>query len=144
MKIDIGCGENKKSGFLGVDVHEGNNVDFVMDVCKLKFEDNSIDEVFSRRCIQHVANAKMAVAEISRVLKTNGVFTVVVASWYGWLYYKLRLSRSYGNYGTFHFYTDSKLKRLLKEANFAIQSCRHVPSSRGIGYDIEVVCRKLT
>ncbi len=143
MKLDVGCGENKKQGFLGVDIIGGENVDFVMDVCKLDFEDNSIEELFSRRCIQHVDNKK-ALSEIFRILKPDGVFTIVVASWYGWLYYHLHLSKSYGNYETFHFYTDSKLKKILEEANFAVQSLRHIHSSRCIGYDIEVVCKKIS
>jgi hypothetical protein len=31
---------------------------------------------------------------------------------------------------------------MLEEVNFTIQSLRHIPSPRGMGYDIEVVCRK--
>jgi len=142
LKLDIGCGGNKKKGFLGVDISKGEDVDFVMDVCKLDFEDNSIEEVFSRRCIQHIEDDKKALSEIFRVLKPDGVFTLVVASWYGWLYYRLHLSNSCGNYKTFHLYRDSKLRKMLEEVNFTIQSLRHIPSPRGMGYDIEVVCRK--
>jgi len=142
LKLDIGCGGNKKEGFLGVDISKGEDVDFVMDVCKLDFEDNSIEEVFSRRCIQHVEDDTKALSEIFRVLKPDSVFTLVVASWYGWLYYRLHLSNSRGNYKTFHLYRDSKLRRMLEEVNFTIQSLRHIPSPRGMGYDIEVVCRK--
>lgn len=142
MELDIGCGENKKPGFLGVDINPGEQVDFVMDVTKLEFEDNSIDEVFSRRCIQHVEDDRKAFREIFRVLKPNGIFTLQVASWYGWLYYRLHLSASCGAYKTFHLYRDSKIKKMLKEANFTIESLRHIPGPRGIGYDIEVVCRK--
>ena len=140
--LDIGCGGNKKKGFLGVDISKGEDVDFVMNVCKLDFEDNSIEEVFSRRCIQHVEDDKKALSEIFRVLKPDGVFRLVVASWYGWLYYRLHLSNSCGNYKTFHLYRDSELRKMLEEVNFTIQSLRHIPSTRGMGYDIEAVCRK--
>ena len=97
MKLDIGCGRNKKPGFSGVDINPGEQVDFVMDVQKLEFEDNSIDEIFSRRCIQHVEDDKKAFNEIFRILKPNGIFTLEIASWYGWLYYRLHLSSSYGS-----------------------------------------------
>jgi predicted SAM-dependent methyltransferase len=142
LKLDIGCGGNKKQGFLGVDIKSGEQVDFVMDVCKLEFEDNSVDEIFSRRCIQHVEDDKKAFSEVFRVLKPNGVFILEVASWYGWLYYRLHLSASYGGYKIFHLYRDSKIKKMLRDANFTIQSLRHIHSPRGIGYDIEVVCKK--
>jgi SAM-dependent methyltransferase len=142
LKLDIGCDSNKKEGFLGVDINAGKGVDFVMDVCKLEFDENSVDEVFSRRCIQHVEDDKKALSEISRVLKPNGIFTLIVASWYGWLFYRLRLSSSYGAYKTFHLYWNSKIRNMLKEAKFTITSLRHIRSVRGIGYDIEVVCKK--
>jgi SAM-dependent methyltransferase len=142
LKLDIGCGGNKKPGFSGVDINPGEQVDFVMDVTKLKFDDNSIDEVFSRRCIQHVEDDIKAFREIFRVLKPNGIFTLQVASWYGWLYYLLHISASYGTYKKFHFYRDSTIKKKLEEANFTIESLRHIRSPRGLGYDIEVVCRK--
>jgi ubiquinone/menaquinone biosynthesis C-methylase UbiE len=142
MKLDIGCGKNKKAGFLGVDINSGEQVDFVMDVQKLEFEDNSIDEIFSRRCIQHVEDDKKAFREVFRVLKPNGIFTLEIASWYGWLYYRLHLSSSYGNYKIFHLYRDSKIKKKLEETGFTIQSLRHIPSPRGTGYDIQVTSKK--
>jgi len=142
MKLDIGCGGNKKPGFSGVDINPGEQVDFVMDVQKLEFEDNSIDEILSRRCIQHVEDDKKALSEIYRVLKPGGIFTLEIASWYGWLYYRLHLSSSYGNYEIFHLYRHSKIKKKLEEAGFTIQSLRHIHGPRGIGYDIQVISKK--
>ena len=142
MKLDIGCAGNKKLGFLGLDINPGEQVDFVMDVTKLEFENSSIEEVFSRRCIQHVENDNSALREIFRVLKPNGIFTFQVASWYGWLYYRLHLSASSGIYKTFHLYRNSIIKKKLKEVGFTIDSLRHIRSPRGLGYDIEVICRK--
>ena len=142
MKLDIGCGRNKKLGFSGIDINPGEQVDFVMDVQKLEFEDNSIDEVFSRRCIQHVEDDEKAFSEIFRVLKPNGIFTLEIASWYGWLYYRLHLSSSYGNYKVFHLYRDSKIKKKLEDAGFTVQSLLHIPSPRGTGYDIQVIGKK--
>lgn len=142
MKVDIGCGGNKKEGFLGVDISPGDQVDFVMDVQKLEFESDSIDEIFSRRCIQHVEDDKKAFREIFRVLKPGGMFTLEVASWYGWLYYRLHLSSSYGAYKIFHLYWDSKIKRMLQKAGFTIVSMRHIPSPRGLGHDIQVIGKK--
>ena len=142
LKLDIGCDANKKRGFLGVDINAGESVDFVMDVRKLEFQENSIEEVFSRRCVQHVEDDKKALSEIFRVLMPNGTFTLIVASWNGWLFYRLGLSSSYGEYKTFHLYWDWKIRNMLKEVGFTVRSLRHIPSVRGIGYDIEVVCKK--
>lgn len=142
FNLDIGCGQLKKAGFLGVDIVKGENIDYVLDACDLTFKDKSVDEVYSRRCIQHVKKDWKALSEISRVLKPNGKLTLIVSSWYGWLFYKLKLSQSHGKYDVFHFYTDKRLRQLLEKADFTIESLRHIPSERKIGYDIEVVCIK--
>lgn len=49
MKLDIGCGPNKKEGFTGVDQYKFDGVDIVGDVASLEFwntlEAGSVEEV---------------------------------------------------------------------------------------------------
>ena len=46
VQLDIGCGKNKKEGFIGVDQYPMEGVDVVMDVRqKWNYEDNSVDEI---------------------------------------------------------------------------------------------------
>ena len=45
-KLDIGCGKNKKEGFIGVDQFAMEGVDVVMDVRQpWSYENDSVDEV---------------------------------------------------------------------------------------------------
>ena len=44
VQLDIGCGKNKKEGFIGVDQYPMEGVDVVMDVRqKWNYEDNSVE-----------------------------------------------------------------------------------------------------
>jgi ubiquinone/menaquinone biosynthesis C-methylase UbiE len=136
LKLDIGCGENKQSGFSGVDIRALKNVDYIMNICNLQFPDNSIDEVYSRRCVQHIQDDNKALNEVYRVLKSNGKFTLIVASFTGWFYYKLGFSPSH--YDVFHLYSDSKIRKKMGEIGFRDISISHI-KTRSLSYDIKAV-----
>ena len=71
MKIDIGCGKNKKEGFIGIDIDKNTHPDIVASALELPFEDDSIDEVHSSHLVEHFnpQEAQKFFDEIYRVLK---------------------------------------------------------------------------
>jgi len=85
--LDLGCGSkpyeslfiNAKS-YVGVDIelsghnHKDSKVDYFYDGNKLPFPDNSYDCVVSFEVLEHVFNIQDMCAEITRVLKPNGLF----------------------------------------------------------------------
>lgn len=55
MKLNIGCGYDRRSGFINIDKFEFCKPDMVIDIEKgLPFEDNSVDFIFSSHCLEHV------------------------------------------------------------------------------------------
>jgi hypothetical protein len=58
IKLDIGCGSNKKQGFVGVDQYAMPGVDHVFRIGgeKWPFEDNSVDEAHSSHFLEHLTN----------------------------------------------------------------------------------------
>lgn len=56
MKLNLGCGVNKKEGYLNVDKYPEGDPDFLMDleVTPWKFEDNSIDEILLNHVLEHL------------------------------------------------------------------------------------------
>ncbi len=74
IKIDIGCGGNKRKGFIGVDLDEKTNPDIVASALNLPFDNNSVDEVFSAHLVEHFdpQEAQQFFDEIYRVLKKGG------------------------------------------------------------------------
>jgi hypothetical protein len=95
IKIDIGCGKNKREGFKGVDIIPFEGVDIVMDAGNKKwpFKDNSVDEVHASHFVEHLLPKERIhfVNELQRVLKdpeydaagrlSKGFATIIVPHW---------------------------------------------------------------
>ncbi len=78
-KLDLGCGMNKKAGFLGVDISPDINPDFIhnLDVYPYPFEDNSVFEIFTSHFIEHVKDIKLFMEECWRILVPMGMMTII-------------------------------------------------------------------
>jgi SAM-dependent methyltransferase len=95
IKIDIGCGKNKREGFTGIDIIDFEGVDIVMNAGKEKwpFKDGSVDEVHASHFVEHLEPMERVhfVNELYRVLKpveynnaggmAKGFATVIVPHW---------------------------------------------------------------
>jgi cyclopropane fatty-acyl-phospholipid synthase-like methyltransferase len=95
VRIDLGCGPNKKEGFLGVDQYEMKCVDVVCNLGKEKWpwEDNSVDEVHSAHFLEHLTNLNDAwerthfFNEMHRVMKKGAKATLIFPHWCSNRYY---------------------------------------------------------
>lgn len=69
LKIDIGCGPNKKAGCIGFDCIKSETVDYVLDVVKekLPLENGCADYIYSSHFFEHISNPNLIFSEISRV-----------------------------------------------------------------------------
>lgn len=74
IRIDIGCGKNKRSGFTGIDINPDSDADIVASALDLPFEEESVDEVSSSHLVEHFnpEEARQFFDEIYRVLKKGG------------------------------------------------------------------------
>jgi len=75
MKIDLGCGSNKRPGFVGVDILQSADADFVVDlnIGPYPFEDGVADVIWSNHVLEHLDNPLVCMGEIHRILKPGGV-----------------------------------------------------------------------
>ena len=55
-QIELGCGSNKRTGFYGIDIAPGPQVDLVMDFERqpLPFPDASVDYIYSSHAFEHL------------------------------------------------------------------------------------------
>lgn len=76
VKLDLGCGKNKREGFIGVDSRPFEGVDVVCDLSsgKWPWEDDSVDEVNASHVVEHLKPSERIhfVNELHRVLKKGG------------------------------------------------------------------------
>ena len=73
IKINIGCGRHKIKGHINLDIAKEVNPDILVDIEKkgLPFPDNSIDEIYSSHCLEHIRPEYwlFVLQEIARVAK---------------------------------------------------------------------------
>ena len=86
MKIDIGCGKNKKEGFVGCDAHAFDGVDRVFNAGadRWPFEDGSVEEVHCSHMLEHLeAQERIHFAnELHRVMK-QGARAAIITPHFG-------------------------------------------------------------
>lgn len=84
-RLDIGCGKNKKAGFIGIDQYAMPGVDVVCDVSKspLPYEADSVDEVHCSHFLEHLTQEERCffLNELYRVMKPGAKATVITPHW---------------------------------------------------------------
>ena len=85
MKIDLGCGPNKREGFIGVDQYSFPNVDHVVNLGSepLPFADGSVNEVHASHFIEHLTAPERChlLNEMYRVMPVGAKATIIVPHW---------------------------------------------------------------
>lgn len=143
MKLDIGC-DSRKAGpeYFGLDIGRSSDVDIIASADALPFKSETFNEIYTRRCVQHIRNDETVFSEILRALKNNGRIRVIVASWRGWLFFQIRWLLKKKPYNIFHIYTFRKLRKTFKKLGFRLIKIRKIKSIRRFGYDIILEAEK--
>ena len=109
MKLNLGCGNDIREGWINLDNSKSDGVDVVHDLNELPlpFEDEKFDIVLCKNVLEHV-NYQPLINDIHRILKTGGLLGIRVPHF-----------TSKSNYGdpthihkfsanTFYFFTERK------------------------------------
>lgn len=85
LKLDLGCGKKKKEGFIGVDAIPFEGVDLVADLKQgdWPWEDNSVDEVYSRHFVEHLTGRERIsfFNELYRVMAAGSSALIITPHW---------------------------------------------------------------
>jgi hypothetical protein len=73
IKLDLGCGQNPKDGFEGVDIR-GGKAKHVVDLFKFPwgFADNSVDEIHCSHFMEHIPAREIEERDVARTCKMCG------------------------------------------------------------------------
>jgi len=81
-RINVGCGNQKMPGWIGIDRVPTAAVDLVRDLARgLPFEDSSVDEIYCDNVLEHIGPNEdfiFVLNEFYRVLKSGGIATLIV------------------------------------------------------------------
>lgn len=139
-KLNLGCGWDKRDGYLNVDLHDFHNPDLVADIRHLAMLPSGyFDEIVAQDVLEHLsrADAPPALAEWARLLRLGGELVVRVPNLIGLLRLMERaatveeqvalvqcLFGTQAYNGDYHVngYTELLLRDALREAGFAVAS----------------------
>ena len=78
MKINLGCGNKKMAGFVGVDRFPCEAADLLCDITMaLPFTNDSLEEVYLDNVIEHIQDIPALMREIVRVAKSGAIVTII-------------------------------------------------------------------
>lgn len=93
LKLDLGCGNNKKEGFTGVDRRKFASVDVVAELTSVwPWDESSVDEVHMSHVLEHFTGIQRVhiFNELWRVLKPGCAATIITPHW--------NSNRAYGDF----------------------------------------------
>lgn len=123
MKLDIGCGKNKKDGFTGLDRVRMTGVDIICDLDKerIPLEDNSVEEVYSMHFMEHVSDLLSVMEEVWRVCKDGAKIVIAVPYFTSVGAFRDPTHKQFFTFETFdHFTNTKKLPSYYSNAKFEI------------------------
>src|SRR5256885_9345653 len=77
--LDVGCGQNKYPGAVGIDANPRSHADVIHDLGLLPypFAADEFDEVICSHVIEHVPDVMAFISEIHRVTKAGGRIKII-------------------------------------------------------------------
>lgn len=114
IKLDIGCGKNKKPGFWGVDIDKKSDADIFVSALELPFGNESVTEIYSAHLVEHFnpEDAQKFFNEIHRVLKKGGIAGLKIDR--DWT--KIRLLKKDSTHK--YRYNEKEILDMVKNLNF--------------------------
>lgn len=78
--LDLGCGNKKRAGAVGIDFNSRTAADVIHDlnVFPYPLEDSSFDEIYLDNSLEHLDNVIRVMEEVHRICKPGGLVKVIV------------------------------------------------------------------
>jgi ubiquinone/menaquinone biosynthesis C-methylase UbiE len=125
-KLNLGCGEDVKSGYVNMDLLKLKGVDVVHDINKFPwpFKENEFDLVYTSHVIEHVDDLVKVMAEIRRICKPKARIHIRVPHFSCGVSYRDPTHKRLFSYFTFDYFTEDcfyglpKFKIINRKLNF--------------------------
>lgn len=78
--LDVGCGNKKRTGAVGIDINPETDADIVHDLNAFPypFDDASFDEIYVDNVIEHLEDVLAVVEELHRISRPGALVKVIV------------------------------------------------------------------
>lgn len=111
LLIDVGCGESKVAGSIGLDLLEHENVDIVgnaVDALRC-FPESSVDAIVTRHFVEHADDLVLLLREFVRVTRPGGSIEIVAPHFSNPYFYSDPTHRTFFGLYTFCYFATSDL-----------------------------------
>ena len=84
-RIDIGCGDKPRKGYIGLDIREEYKPNILCDVNEgLPFKDGEVSAIWVDNSLEHFKNPIYILQECKRVLRNGGELEIIIPNcqWY--------------------------------------------------------------
>lgn len=81
MNLDLGCGDKKVHGCVGVDVMGSPDVLWDLNNVPYPFDSESCERVYMNSSLEHLYDPVVVLSEVHRLLKKDGVLILVLPYW---------------------------------------------------------------
>jgi ubiquinone/menaquinone biosynthesis C-methylase UbiE len=125
LKLNLGCGPDKKEGYIGVDKVKLPTVDVVHDLNNFPypFEDNSVDEIYCSHILEHLDDFNRVMEELWRICKPNALIVIKVPYYKSYLAFSDATHKVWFTEHSFDHFNDSHpLSNFYSKARFKILS----------------------
>lgn len=78
--LDLGCGNKKRIGSIGIDINPNTDADIVHDLNQFPypFDSSTFDEIYADNVIEHLDNVLKVMEELHRISKPGGILIIKV------------------------------------------------------------------
>ncbi len=85
MKLNLGCGEDYKEGWLNCDISKQVNPDMIVNLeKKLPFKTNSVFRIIISHTLEHINNFVPLMHELHRICKKDAKIEILVPFYSSW------------------------------------------------------------
>jgi SAM-dependent methyltransferase len=121
-KLNLGCGNDIKKGFVNLDSIKLGGVDVVHDLNKFPwpFKDNSFDYIFTASTLEHLDNLILTMEEIHRICNNKSKIEIIVPHFSSLGAYQDPTHKKFFSYYTFDYFTEGFDYNFYTKARFNI------------------------
>ena len=78
IRVNLGCGNKRKEGFIGVDKFPCDAVDKIADIEQsLPFDENSVDEIWMDNVIEHIRDIPKLMFDMHKICKNGAEIQII-------------------------------------------------------------------
>lgn len=132
IKLDLGCGNRKKEGAIGIDFNPGTQPDVVHDLTRFPypFKDNYFEMIYCRHILEHLPDLVKVMEELHRIAKPGCKIFIEAPYWTSYRAFVDPTHVRFFTENTFNYFTPESKMNFYSKARFKILSNRLELSSR--------------